>query len=717
MKKIFIVILVFFLFGKLYSNYESIITLPNWEIIKMVGSETQINEWTNVFNSWYNTSFDSIRKDIINIVENDPAHKWIWYSTNTPTSIGCNNGASFHLLSTTSTSTSTTPPPAPAPVISTSSNTQNSCSSYISSWSTTWSQCSVNWVWWPNGTIQCTQSASHSSNYSWCWSQVCTTTYSDGVATWTSCGPCTWCPWNAPRPTVSSATKTISLNLSNPTLITNNAYANNSDKNIIRVWISWNTNQNRNIVFWVQWVFNNFIDLSNVSSNRISNTWEALNINYSNSINTISPNSTILNIEVASRSPLLISWAKIWFKAWSTQMVLNNVSYNFKKPFTWKIETWDNVNDNWNWAPVLWTQWKYRLLLDQKSNLTWNWLQNYTLNDFSSRVESTNSDLEIQWTTLSWSTLTSKQWTIFTTRINTSETATSMPSPELQINLAEVYYTLWGQTVWYYLSENDWWNDTTVVKTSGSEFAWVLIIWSLQWGWKSEFTWQEANISELSTSQLRNGIRKNAYSYIRSMNSWDIIGWVKYVEWDYEIEANPTYDTLVVKDWNVIIWTDLNTSLDKVLWIIVLKDNYDVSNWYNNWWNVYVKPWVKKINAFIYSDWVFISVDNNANVFPTDSIERTNQLRNQLIMNGSLFSRNTIWWSILAWWDYTLPWGSKTTNFDLAMQYDLNYVRRWNLGCDKNANGVCTDIWEYNNWFVIKYDSRIQVTPPKLFSN
>ena len=51
------------------------------------------------------------------------------------------------------------------------------------------------------------------------------------------------------------------------------------------------------------------------------------------------------------------------------------------------------------------------------------------------------------------------------------------------------------------------------------------------------------------------------------------------------------------------------------------------------------------------------------------------------------------------------------------MVYDLNYIRRWNVWCDKSSprNWNCDDAWEYKQWFVIMYDSRIQTSPPKLF--
>lgn len=55
-------------------------------------------------------------------------------------------------------------------------------------------------------------------------------------------------------------------------------------------------------------------------------------------------------------------------------------------------------------------------------------------------------------------------------------------------------------------------------------------------------------------------------------------------------------------------------------------------------------------------------------------------------------------------------------DFDRAMRYDLNYIRRWNFWCDKNGNNTCTDNWEYPEPFIIIYGPRIQASPPKLFA-
>jgi hypothetical protein len=211
-------------------------------------------------------------------------------------------------------------------------------------------------------------------------------------------------------------------------------------------------------------------------------------------------------------------------------------------------------------------------------------------------------------------------------------------------------------------------------------------------------------------------MRKDAYSYIKNMKSWDILDWVKYIEWeDISISWNNLdYETLVIKNWNVIIDWNLNTSWNK-LWIMVLKDSYDTNYDYINSWNIYINNNVTYINALFYADWWIIS-SQNGNPYTEDSTSRTYDLNNQLTIKWSIFTRNTIWWAVLSWWYYIMPGGSKTNDFDKAMIYDLNYLRRWNNWCDKDWNSVCTNNWEYREPVVIIYNSWLSINAPKIFN-
>ena len=199
------------------------------------------------------------------------------------------------------------------------------------------------------------------------------------------------------------------------------------------------------------------------------------------------------------------------------------------------------------------------------------------------------------------------------------------------------------------------------------------------------------------------------------MDNWEVVNWVKYVDWDIIIGWDLDYETLVVNNWNIIISTNLNTSWKK-LWIISLKDWYNIDSDYESSWNIYIKPEVKYIDAIIYSDWAILSTDNSWNVYTSDSTSRTSLLDTQLIFKWSIFSRNTIGWAI-KWvtWKYILPWGSETLDFDKAMIYDLNYIRRWNAWCEDTspADYICDT---YSDAFIIIYDPEVQINPPKLFN-
>jgi hypothetical protein len=233
---------------------------------------------------------------------------------------------------------------------------------------------------------------------------------------------------------------------------------------------------------------------------------------------------------------------------------------------------------------------------------------------------------------------------------------------------------------------------------------WVKVIWNVQWSWVNQSAGLEKNFSDLSKSETRAKIRQNAYTLTRNIKSESIVNWVKYVKWDVTINLNNSwdnlwYETLVVENWNVIITGSgkLNPSKSK-LWIIVLKDSYDVTKDWKTQWNVYVWKDVTEINAIIYADWALRSADEKGNSYSEG------ELLNKLSIYGTLFTRNTIWWII--WW-LVLPGWQKTDNYDLAKTYDLNFLRNAkNANCDPNFYSV-----------QIQYNPSITTNPPKWFSS
>lgn len=231
------------------------------------------------------------------------------------------------------------------------------------------------------------------------------------------------------------------------------------------------------------------------------------------------------------------------------------------------------------------------------------------------------------------------------------------------------------------------------------EINWIKIIWTKYWNWYTTLNWQKENLNYISPLNQKSTIRNNAINLISWMQNWEIKNNIKYIYWDISIDWIADYETLIVKNWNVIITWNLNPN-NKKLWIMVLTENYNPKTDYSNKWNIYIDKDVTSINAFLYSDWWIIS-SNKDNPYINNSEERTYDLNKQLILNWTLFSNNTIWWAFqLSNNNYILPSWELTKNFHKAMIYDLNYLRKWNKWC-KIINNNCKN----NEYFIIKYNT------------
>lgn len=607
----------------------------------------------------------------------------------------------------------------------------------IVGWNTIWDTCNISSKWKNDGTIQCTQKEI-SVPISWVCEGKQDINYDDkgepiGVTCDTSmCG-------DVPAPVGQTfQSHTATLYMWEPGLWHNDAYANNIDTNDIFIPITtdevlwW-----ASIGWWSNQAFLNPGKITNISASwgtisadRISFNWDtALNFEDVREEATVAwygqNNWGIPITWIKSYAPLFINNGTVSFETSGTGITRNNVHYRFKKPFSWEIKVYDTKNKNWSGAVQIGTTQQYKVVWINHKNIQ---ITDYTIENFTNQIQALDTQNHFVSTkSLSGATLKKQDGVIFYASMNTATWATKLWEPGLKIAYPPIvsYYFIDGNKkikVRYYLNANEEWDsDDPLIQQDSQEFIWVRVIGWIQWGWKSEFTWQKANISNLYNSEMRTQVRKSAYNYVKNMSSGQILNGVKYVKWNTTISGNLDYETLVVVDGNVIINGDLNTA-DKSLWIIVLKDNYDVNTDYAWQGNIYITPNVKQINAIMYSDGAFISANSAGQPYIKDTIDRTEKLQTQLFMKGSLFTRNTIWGAILAWWNYVLPGGTKistgTDEFEKAMIYDLNYIRRGNIWCDISIpkNDTCNDIWEYSDPFIIKYDSRIQTKPPKLFS-
>lgn len=284
-----------------------------------------------------------------------------------------------------------------------------------------------------------------------------------------------------------------------------------------------------------------------------------------------------------------------------------------------------------------------------------------------------------------------------------------------------INYNIGWTDIKYLLSETENSQDISPIWINNPDEAmmWVRIVWSSQWSGKNSIVTWKNNFSDISKSDTRTLIRKKAIILTKWMKSWNWINWIFYKDCsgsDYQLPSIPIYETLILKNCNLTIKSDINIAWKKS-GIILLRDDQSKETLAN----IYVDRNVKYINAIIYADGWFISSWFNSSQDRVenykDSEDRINDLQKQLVFKWTLFTRNTIWWAILgSLWKYIIPWWAKTDNFNKALMYDLNYIRRQNVWWNLE-----TETKKYNKWFqepfVIIYNPIIQTDPPKWFAN
>lgn len=285
----------------------------------------------------------------------------------------------------------------------------------------------------------------------------------------------------------------------------------------------------------------------------------------------------------------------------------------------------------------------------------------------------------------------------------------------------QINYVLGNENVSYNLTAQDGAEDNTPLSIGGTATSGIKIVGNMQAQGKSALAnVGTTNFSDISLTEARAGIHRAAYQAIRNMTSGQILNKVRYVE-GQNVTLNTTstdYETLIVKNGNVIISGEYFNQSKKKFGIIVLRDNAtDTSKG-----NVYITPGVRYIYGIIYADGSIHSADSSGKPYLTDSATRTTALSNQLVLEGTLFTKNTIGGAIdagvgTAAGKYKLPGNIATNDFNAAMSYDLALLRRGNTGYDKNSSAHGTKDLNYNNTTptVIIYSSKLSSDAPKGF--
>lgn len=227
----------------------------------------------------------------------------------------------------------------------------------------------------------------------------------------------------------------------------------------------------------------------------------------------------------------------------------------------------------------------------------------------------------------------------------------------------------------------------------------------------------------------RNRTAKKANDTTNPLESTDIIKGILYVDGDITLDSNndPSIPTNALAWWNTIIVKNGNVTFDaeyfnsgstaKPVSIVALADSNNPGKG-----NIYIRPNVRYINANMYADGSAQSVDASGKPFAKSDSARTKALEKQLVIKGSLFSRNTVGGAV--WWGdmkngkkkYFKPKGIKTVvthNLDEAIQYDLAFLRMSNKWYDTETKGVNKDKQES---VVILMDFDAINTPNNVFS-
>lgn len=394
---------------------------------------------------------------------------------------------------------------------------------------------------------------------------------------------------------------------------------------------------------------------------------------------------------------------------------------SFRKPVTWTLETY-NDGEWYDDRIFIWDERQYRVRFDIDSlEIDIDTSFGIVLTDSPEKIiQARHPDT---WFSLSWSVIETTNGFDFTGTFSSS-----LWELENHKNLLEIIDENWGS--WIVVTYNLWWytikyklshsniNDTPIsLFDSRSLDNPLRLIWGLQGTWNHHNPSERQNFSDLVVNLQRTQMRKSIHQYIRWLESWIDTGEIRYIDMTHESTKNyipdpePDYETLIVRNWNILINSDFNTAW-KSIWLISYIDNgYTVENWYNLTWNIYITPSVSNINAFIYADGWLVSVTESGEIF-TNISQRDQQLTQQLRILGTLFTRNTVAWARELWWTYILPGSRQTDNQDIATQYDFYYLRRWNDWCDKDAYDFCI----IPQYFIIEHDNRIYNSPPPLFS-
>jgi hypothetical protein len=204
-----------------------------------------------------------------------------------------------------------------------------------------------------------------------------------------------------------------------------------------------------------------------------------------------------------------------------------------------------------------------------------------------------------------------------------SEIEWTMAKINRNINKNLYKYTRWLTPITTNINDLTWFGDTSLVNRIHYY----------------DFEWQEETVAS------------------NKDNKWKILKLWTWWSWIWYNNISVRWQKLLyIKWWNLYIDTDIRNASNLSELVIIVKR--DTTN-RKNWWNVYINPEVTNIDAVIIADWSIISYDWN-NILNSQD----NDLRKQLLIYGSISTKNTFWEDKAVYWtdDYISNWWEEVSN-------------------------------------------------------
>ena len=284
---------------------------------------------------------------------------------------------------------------------------------------------------------------------------------------------------------------------------------------------------------------------------------------------------------------------------------------------------------------------------------------------------------------------------------------------------------IWLKVMWRIQSKNQ--SDLT----TGQSWTDLFAIWNNTKSWLKE-------IIQKQTTLITKNISWETSWFVNNLtgNSWLNITWTRlknntvlYYDLTNEVNKNlqiwngsdliaEWVKTIIVKWWNIYMKNNI-TYWDKsndMLWVISIKDD----SW--NGWNIYLDTEVTHLVGMYYSDKAIVSYDGTNEI---DWSIGLNLLKNQFYLYGTLFSENTIWWTVIQKCPYYI---TDTCDIDTAKKYDLNFLRRYFV-YDADADWDKDDVYNSGTGYftypdpnfqypvIIDYNPNVQLNIPPLFGS